>query len=73
MVLAASLYADQLNSLSISEEQLERLKSMMRVDRVKEHVLKIRATLRRNLQFNTSKEDEGMGAHRHIEARNVYS
>ena len=72
VVLGVGLYADQLNSLSISEEQLEALKSMLRLDQVKERVLKLKATVRRNIEF-TTRPDDHMGPRRRKEARNVHS
>ena len=52
LILGVSMYADQMNSLSISEQQLQALKSTLRLDKVKEHLLKIKGTINHNVQFH---------------------
>jgi len=52
MILGVSFYADQLDSMSITEEQLKSLKSTMRLNQVKKLLLKIKATLKRNTAFH---------------------
>lgn len=52
LVMGITIYADQLNKINISEEQLYALKSTLRLDKIREHLLKIKGTLSRNIAFH---------------------
>ena len=52
LILGVSMYADKLNSLKISEEQMDSLKSTLRLDKIKEHLLKIKGTLNHNVDYH---------------------
>ena len=57
LTLGVSMYASQLNSLNVSAEQLQALKSTLHFDKIKEHLLKIKGTLNQNIQFHYRKPD----------------
>ena len=72
LILGVSLYADELNSLSISEENLESLKSTLRLDHIKEKLLKIKSTLKNNIEFHGKPANDMVGPTRRKEAHNVH-
>ena len=51
-MLGVGLYADQLDSLAISEQQLESLKYTLNLNEIKIKLSKIKGTLSRNIQHN---------------------
>ena len=74
LILGISMYADKLNSLSISEEQLDSLKSTLRLDKIKEHLLKIKGTLKHNVDYHNRPDNfESSEPRRRKEARNIHA
>ena len=71
MVLGVTVYADQIDKLAISEQQLHSLKSTLSLNRLKQHLLKVKNTVQRNLQFLEGADHED-GKRRRKTARDVH-
>ena len=59
VALGVTVYADQIDRLAISEQQLHSLKSTLGMHRVKSHFMKIKNTVERNLNFFDKPSDMG--------------
>lgn len=72
VVLGIAAFADQMDSLTISEEQIMSLKSALELNQLKEYLLKIKGTVKRNIAFSEQSGGDLNGPRRRKESRNIH-